>query len=715
MAWAAAAGIPNADRPEAYKQADLIQDKLAFHRRHMVEAYDRVGRQDPRWDAQAKLLLEECAKLSAHFEIADMHRFDWIGEKALLALIDELEALGCDDPMVRFWMAAETISRRSVDRPTRYALTRSAHEGLRDSGYSTYRRAMAARLWLGQLYTKHEDYPAAVAAYADACVALLEDPEVDLAEERFMYQLIHDLDDRVAAEDYVEIYERLCAVDTRMTWWRDMLGGDLERELAWDARGGGFARTVTEDGWVGFRHHLARAEVLYISAYNARPAFPEAATKMIGVSMGRGTDQERAWFERATAAQFDHWDAYSAYRWSIRPRWGGSFAQLYTFGLECLETGRFDTTVPYNFEVALENIVDDMSGYDYYRRPGVYENYIRYLDGKLANPDRGWGDGWAESKKVAVGWRAGRLAEAQAELVALGDRFDPEAIRRFDGEPSLAVGEVHLHGTAGAEALVRAREFYRRGREAAAAEVLREAIEALGPDHPGRVYLRHAERLSEIAVLDRAGGWIEMTGQPDFAGWLIHGGQWTIDEQQRWVGHSGKRGYVEGLLMKCRYDLGARFEVRATITFLRKNNSTNAGVFFDVEKIGDRPNHLNVVVRPDADEVQIARRWNNGRLTVENPVGDTVELHVQRWDDHVRVAVDGIDVFVNTKMPTRNRGDSYPLGVGGKAWHPSLSLRFDRLEVRRLAERPFWVPRPEGEAPAMPQLGLAGPMPEPQS
>ena len=42
----------------------------------------------------------------------------------------------------------------------------------------------------------------------------------------------------------------------------DQPHGWIEIKRAWAARGSGWANTVTEDGWRGFREHLTKAEAL---------------------------------------------------------------------------------------------------------------------------------------------------------------------------------------------------------------------------------------------------------------------------------------------------------------------------------------------------------------------------------------------------------------------------------------------------------------------
>src|SRR5690606_9898351 len=83
-------------------------------------------------------------------------------------------------------------------------------------------------------------------------------------------------------EDRIAAAEKIGTVDP---WLINMMRGELEIVLAWKARGGGWANTVTEQGWEEFFRQLENARGHLAAAHAAHPEFPEAATKMITVAM----------------------------------------------------------------------------------------------------------------------------------------------------------------------------------------------------------------------------------------------------------------------------------------------------------------------------------------------------------------------------------------------------------------------------------------------
>ncbi|MEY3894678.1 MAG: hypothetical protein RLZZ214_197 [Verrucomicrobiota bacterium] len=173
------------------------------------------------------------------------------------------------------------------------------------------------------------------------------------------------------SQGYVLLYLKRDEDETRVAfekskaaaWLKDTLIGEFEVEAAWKKRGSGFADTVTEDGWKGFREHLTKAAEHLSTAWKANPDVPFAAEKMIEVTMGgAGLDSitERGWFDRATAACFDYLPAYDSLLWAYRPRWGGSHDLMLAFGKACAKTRRYDTFVPNRLIRAFAGVASEL-------------------------------------------------------------------------------------------------------------------------------------------------------------------------------------------------------------------------------------------------------------------------------------------------------------------------------------------------------------------
>lgn len=155
-------------------------------------------------------------------------------------------------------------------------------------------------------------------------------------------------------------------------WIRNLTFGEYRIDKAWKERGGGYANTVSKDGWKGFRENLKVAYQLLKKAHDLRPNSPEPAARLITVSMGGGTEEGiRYWFEQAIKAEFDYENAYHSYLLAILPRWGGSHNLMVSLGKECAATNAYDTIVPWMFLQAALNIHRD-KGHTALKATGIY-------------------------------------------------------------------------------------------------------------------------------------------------------------------------------------------------------------------------------------------------------------------------------------------------------------------------------------------------------
>ena len=148
-------------------------------------------------------------------------------------------------------------------------------------------------------------------------------------------------------------------------WFMDMLRGERELDLGWKARGTGLAHTVSDEGWEKFAKHLGKARGFMMTAWQAHPERPEAAVGMMKITRaghGNPGESETFWFNRAVQGQMDYLEAYRELLYALRPRWGGSHAQMLSFGHACLATERFDTEVPLFYLYTLRAIANEMKG-----------------------------------------------------------------------------------------------------------------------------------------------------------------------------------------------------------------------------------------------------------------------------------------------------------------------------------------------------------------
>lgn len=123
---------------------------------------------------------------------------------------------------------------------------------------------------------------------------------------------------------------------------------------AWKARGGGWARDVTSEGWEGYRKSGDACRAAFGEAMALKP-YPEPVYCFI--SLGPFGDDI---FTSATLAQLDFPNLYREYLWyTCFPRWGGSHGKMKAFAERCYATKRHDSMVPFFYAETILRMVAD--------------------------------------------------------------------------------------------------------------------------------------------------------------------------------------------------------------------------------------------------------------------------------------------------------------------------------------------------------------------
>ena len=219
-------------------------------------------------------------------------------------------------------------------------------------------------------------------------------------------------------------------------WVIGTLLGDMEVEEAWDKRGSGWASTVTDDGWKGFEHWLAKARGHLVSAWEEEKEAPWAASRMIAVTMaGHGVPgvDERPWFDRATAACFDHMASYEALLWAWRPRWGGSHELMLEFGKACADTKRYDTIVPSRLFKAVRDVAGELACKDtVHDDPELCRRVVEVQKGMVARAADENEAHYLRSFLVVNAFLTRDYETAAAALASLKKPLHTQAWERFD-------------------------------------------------------------------------------------------------------------------------------------------------------------------------------------------------------------------------------------------------------------------------------------------
>ncbi len=207
--------------------------------------------------------------------------------------------------------------------------------------------------------------------------------------------------------------------------------GRTEIRFAWGERGGGYANTVPEAGWEGFRQHLEQAEGFLAKAWQMNSNAAETAYLMMRVELGQGRSRPRmeTWFNRAMSLNTNFYDAASLMSFYLAPRWYGSEAAALKFARSCTTSPQWGGQVPLvlaDLHRSLACYYSQSNSPAYWHRPAVWRDvqasYERFF---ALNPE-------------AVSWRHNYANDAYdcgqyAEYLQQAKRFTAGTNHTFFG------------------------------------------------------------------------------------------------------------------------------------------------------------------------------------------------------------------------------------------------------------------------------------------
>ncbi len=436
-AWPLPAG------PDVYVWEDMKAESRAWRERYMWENYERFGVRDARWDDQVKDLIP---KIAAHMSGYWEPRLS--GE--MRDRTRDLVASGCRDPWVMY-LRGYALAKWSNTQEDAETFVAQSLDGLEKSKYPPLYKYHAARL-LAKLQKKlktgtkrerEELVARAIKFFAAACGHELFTNE----GQRFGAEELGAFESWLPIDQLERLVEEMRGTPGADPYLVGLAAGWLHIQRAWKVRGTGVAYTVTKEGWRQFGLELKAAREALTAAHTLHPELPYAANLMITVSMGSGgTPTPRQWFDRTVAAQFDYTNAYDQLLWALRPRWGGSHAQMYAFGFECLKTKRFDTQVPTKYIAAVWSIARELGGRrELFRQPEVYAHMSEFYEGQLAAARREKFRDYDRSMYAIVAWMAGDFEKADRLLSELGGAIRMAAAFYFEVNAERVAREIRAN------------------------------------------------------------------------------------------------------------------------------------------------------------------------------------------------------------------------------------------------------------------------------
>jgi hypothetical protein len=398
----------------------------AWNVKTTTEAYEKVGQKDPKWDEKVRAALPVLVEV-------------WDGKaasnKARTAydLLTEAVTAGCNDPLVLYGRARmyDSAVRASKAEAVRLHLEAAQAMKERGSSYHPLRQCFACGR-AAEFLTKWkkdltDDEKKQVQEWLDLGREHLgkaasdpDAPESLLREISVQLMVIGSAvsGDGKAGSD--KIFDLLTTARPGSALPL-LLKGEFYIKYAWDARGSGWANTVTPDGWQKMAERLSVAEEALNEAWKKNPDDSAAPIAMLQVELGQGKGRPimETWYQRAMKADPNSYDACSKKMYYLEPKWHGSEEAMLAFGRELVAAGNWEARLPFQLvdaHWALAAYGEKRE--EHYKDPAVWKDLQSVYEPYLKrHPD----SAWDRSFYAKYACYSGRWAEAKLQFDRLGD------------------------------------------------------------------------------------------------------------------------------------------------------------------------------------------------------------------------------------------------------------------------------------------------------
>jgi ankyrin repeat protein len=489
---------------KARTQKEFYAEMHVWLLRHTVEAYKKNIRPKD----QDTAIIAFLKKLS-HAEAFPAELRDY---RVLVKEGANLIDAGCNDPLVRLWYGQMLFHCKELEKAESQLMV--AYEW--DSNkYPDINAFFAFRSLAFIAQRKRANRPGEtrnhISFALDRFCRSVVNNEFSDSEVHIAYRLLDEThSDGLDMPKYTIIFNALGSHDGINQWLMNLIRANNEIDLAWEARGTGWAKDVTAESWEQYGKHLDQARLLLTATWQSDPNRPEAAGDMMTVTRGsHGNEGEtvRTWFDRAVSAQMDYPEAYKEMVLALRPRWGGSHGQMLEFGRECLATKRFDTDVPLFYLYALRQIGAEMKHYRWrlpFRDGRTQKDLLGLFEGLLAEPARTQAYNRIQTQQALVkAWSgdysgAKKLLESTDNIVDLGDGFLGKALSWSNRSRGSIESELRAFTGPNRDILVKAEDLELRNRIPEALELYEKAMREHRNDAGIFSYLR--DRMARLKL-----------------------------------------------------------------------------------------------------------------------------------------------------------------------------------------------------------------------
>jgi hypothetical protein len=375
--------------------ADTKQNRYAWNLQTLVAPYEIAGFANPAWDEPAKRALTAFAGLRS--KLAELNTYSQI----IVTNCDLAVQAGCKDPMIEYLHIRFPASPSATRTAYADALCQAALD-MKPSRYPAIRKFYANRRAVEEFYNAYGSKAdrhiiEQVGGTAYYLPEILSDPTIPPEEA---YDACEEILQAYAGTKNLNEYETLYQTIEKPIfgkwpndYWPWLIKGTAQAKLAWICRGSGYADTVSDEGWQGFKAHLQSAEQALARAWEINQNDVNIPLSMMRLELGQGQGRERMelWFNRAMAIDTNSYDACTSKLFYLEPKWHGSDEDMLDFGRQCVRSRDWGGRVPLillDAHYAIQRRMEGNAKNDYWKQPQVWLDLQAAFDRFLTlNPD----------------------------------------------------------------------------------------------------------------------------------------------------------------------------------------------------------------------------------------------------------------------------------------------------------------------------------------
>jgi tetratricopeptide (TPR) repeat protein len=476
-------------------------------------------------------------------------------------------------------------------------------------------------------------------------------------------------------------------------WVKKWIEGQHCLQKGWDARGGGYSNTVSDDGQSIFRHESEKARRLLQEAWNLKPEDPSPAVNLIysSLSLGRNggpVPHMRQWFDAVLQLQVDAPEAAQHFLWGLRKRWYGSHAQMCDLGLACADTGRFDSSLPWVLLQAHRDCASEWDVPDAYFKEMSSGNYAALrtvFEGAEAESKRAPWRSVDRTQAAIFEFKCGHYEEAQKWLEKLESKPNRAVLEAWpDVDIDLLVGKTAAFAKGDtAEKLRQAESAEQSFQSATALALYRETLAAAKDkvSEAGRKYLESRAAITEIEKNISEGSGASLIPDADFRTWTRQGGGWKIDQKTLTHWGPGKAS-----MSTCQARIGSSFTAEGEIEVTEPGDACHVWLAYGYPERGDKDRWI-----------ALRFAYNNGKVyaLLSNGMGQPLEQPEIKVESRFRfkfvanptgvtLLVNDAPAFQNVPVPDDYVREQWgQIGVGAATKSDTTRVKIHSLTVKR--------------------------------